>query len=181
MVLMLNDYGAMPVIQTFFAEPTIYQSFDLDAAVTVVDAKHARQHLDETHEAQEQVAFADLLLLNKVDLVSPQEIGILKRRLRAMNPHAKIYSTQKSKIDVEKILDVRAFDIEKKLEIDPEFLKEEAHEHDDSVSSIVLRETRPLALDKVDDWVFHWLSEKGTDVFRYKGILYIQGMKQRMV
>ncbi|MFD1676901.1 hypothetical protein [Alicyclobacillus fodiniaquatilis] len=82
--------------------------------------------------------------LNKVDLVTPSKLDDLTQRLRAMNPYAKIYQTQKSQIEIDKVLGVHAFDIEKKLEIDPHYLEEETHDHDDAVSSSVLRETKPL-------------------------------------
>lgn len=170
-----------PVIQTFFINEDIDSAYYLDSVITMVDARHADQHLDEGHEAQEQVAFADVLLLNKVDLVDTNELQSLEKRLRAMNPHAKIYQTHKSNIELEKILGINAFDIDQKLEIDPGFLQEEDHEHDDSVSSIVLREERPLDMDKIDKWVIGWVVNLGTEVFRYKGILYIKGVKQRVI
>lgn len=170
-----------PVAQTFFVDEEMATFYKLDAIVTVVDAKHANQHLDEGHEAQEQVAFADLLLLNKVDLVEEPELNSLEQRLRQMNPAAKIYHTQKSSIDVKKVLGIHAFDLEKKLEIDPGFLEEEDHDHDDSVSSIVLREEKPLDLKKLEMFVNQWIQRFGAEMFRYKGILYIKGIKQRVV
>lgn len=170
-----------PVIQTFYVEEEMDQAYSLDAVVTVVDAKHAEQHLDDGHEAQEQVAFADVLLLNKVDLASEDELKSLENRLRSMNPYARIYRTEKSKIETEKVLGITAFDISKKLEVDPGFLEEEDHEHDNSVTSIVLREERPLDLGKVEEWLFNWLSTRGADVFRYKGFLYINDVKHRVL
>lgn len=170
-----------PVAQTFFVDEEMASFYRLDAIVTVVDAKHAGQHLDEGHEAQEQVAFADVLLLNKTDLVPEEELHQLEGRLHSMNPAAKIYRTQQSRIDIGRILGIHAFDLEKKLEIEPGFLEEEDHEHDDEVTSIVLQEDRPLDLKKLEQFLSVWLSEHGADTFRYKGVLQIKGVDKRVV
>jgi G3E family GTPase len=99
-----------------------------------------------------------------------------------MNPTATIYRSEKSKIDIESLLNIYAFDLDAKLEIDPEFLLEEHdHEHDDEVGSIVLREDRPLDLDKVNEWIGEWVTERGTEIFRYKGILQIADWEERVV
>lgn len=170
-----------PVAQTFFADEEMAEFYNLDAIVTVVDAKHAGQHLDEGHEAQEQVAFADVMILNKTDLVSENELQQLEQRLRSMNQTAKIYRTQQSLIDIDHILGIGAFDLQKKLEIEPGFLEEEDHEHDDAVSSIFFRETRPLDLKKVERFINEWLVDHGVDTFRYKGVLNIKGVKKRVI
>ncbi|PYE45435.1 GTP-binding protein [Paenibacillus barcinonensis] len=171
-----------PVAQTFFVDPEIADFYKLDAVVTVVDAKHAGQHLDDGHEAQEQVAFADVMLLNKTDLVSAEELQQLENRLLNMNKTAKIYRTQQSSIDVKQILGIGAFDLDKKLEIEPEFLQEDHHHHhDDHVTSLFFRETRPLDLKKVERFINVWLQDHGVDTFRYKGILNIKGSKKRVV
>lgn len=170
-----------PVAQTFFVDEEIAEFYKLDAIVTVVDAKHAGQHLDDGHEAQEQVAFADVLLLNKTDLVSEDELQGLEQRLHAMNAAAKLYRTQQSQIDIRQILGIGAFDLEQKLEIEPGFLEEEHHDHDDEVMSVFFRETRPLDLKKVERFINEWLVDHGVDTFRYKGVLNIQGVKKRVV
>ncbi|MFC4601877.1 CobW family GTP-binding protein [Cohnella hongkongensis] len=170
-----------PVAQTFFVDQEIAENFKLDAIVTVVDAKHADQHLDEGHEAQEQVAFADVLLLNKTDLVSEEDLQKLEHRLRSMNSAAKLYRTQQSEINLQHILGINAFDLHQKLEIDPGFLEEEDHDHDDDVTSIFFRETNPLDLNKVERFINEWLVEHGADTFRYKGVLNIKGVKRRVV
>jgi G3E family GTPase len=170
-----------PVAQTFFVDEEMADFYRLDAIVTVVDARHAGLHLDDGHEAQEQVAFADVLLLNKVDLVNKEELTLLEKRLRIMNPTAKLYHTQQSKIELNYILGIHAFDLEQKLELDPGFLEEEAHEHDDEVTSLVFREVLPLNLDKLEKFLQVWLTEHGADTFRYKGVLNIQNVKQRVV
>ncbi|CAM4265482.1 GTP-binding protein [Paenibacillus alkaliterrae] len=170
-----------PVAQTFFVDEEMAEFYKLDAIVTVVDAKHADQHLDDGHEAQEQVAFADVLLLNKTDLVSPEDLKKLEQRLIAMNPAAKLHHTRQSQIDINKILGIDAFDLAKKLEIEPGFLTEEHHDHDDDVFSIFFREEQPLDMEKLETFLQEWLEDHGTDTFRYKGVLNIQGVKQRIV
>ncbi|MUG65507.1 GTP-binding protein [Paenibacillus campinasensis] len=170
-----------PVAQTFFVDEEISEFYKLDAIVTVVDARHAGQHLDEGHEAQEQVAFADVMLLNKTDLVSEEDLGQLEQRLRSMNQAAKIYRTQQSRIEIDRILGIGAFDLEKKLELEPGFLEEDHHDHDDEVFSIFFRESRPLDLNKVERFINKWLVDHGTDTFRYKGVLNIKGTNKRVV
>lgn len=175
----LADPG--PVAQTFFVDEEMAESYKLDAIVTVVDARHIGQHLDEGHEAEEQVAFADVILLNKTDLVTEQELTQLEARLRSMNGAAKYFRTCQSKIDIRNILGINAFDLDKKLEIEPGFLEEDHHDHDDEVTSFVLSEDRPLELKKLESFLSVWLSEHGADTFRYKGVLNIKGVKQRIV
>jgi G3E family GTPase len=170
-----------PVAQTFFVDEEIAKFYKLDAIVTVVDARHAGQHLDEGHEAQEQVAFADVLLVNKVDLVSEEELQKLEQRLVTMNPTAKQYRTNQSQINIDNVLGIDAFDLATKLEIEPGFLEEEAHEHDDEVASIFFREERPLDLKKLELFLQEWLEDHGPDTFRYKGVLNIKGLKKRIV
>ncbi|MEK5357833.1 CobW family GTP-binding protein [Paenibacillus sp. FSL L8-0709] len=170
-----------PVAQTFFVDELMANFFKLDAIVTVVDAKHAEQHLNEGHEAQEQVAFADVLLLNKSDLVAESDLLRLESRLKLMNPYAKVHRTQQSDIQMNHILGINAFDLEQKLEIDPGFLEEEDHEHDDEVFSIALIEKRPLHLEKVNKFINDWLVDHAVDTFRYKGILNIDKIDKRVV
>lgn len=114
-----------PVAQTFFVDEDIKDSFDLDAIVTVVDAKHVWQHIDDSNECQEQIAFADMILLNKIDLVTSTELDKLEQKIYSMNSMVKIYRTQNSQIDIDKILNVKSFDLKGKLEFKPDFLKED--------------------------------------------------------
>ena len=114
-----------PVAQTFFVDDEMKEYFSLDAIVTVVDAKHVLQHIDTSSECMEQIAFADVVLLNKTDLVTPQEVEDLEKRIRSMNVTTKLYRTENAVIDLDKILNVRAFDLGTKLEYDADFLKEE--------------------------------------------------------
>ncbi|WP_199330704.1 GTP-binding protein [Microcoleus sp. FACHB-68] len=169
-----------PVIQTFFMDEDVRSQTNLDAVVTVVDAKHIWEHWDSS-EAQEQIAFADVILLNKTDLVAPEQLDELEKRIRSMNAMAKIYRTQNAELDMDSLLGVKAFDLDRALEIDPQFLNEEAHEHDESVYSVALVETGALDGDKLNDWLANLLQTKGVDIFRMKGILNIAGEENRLV
>jgi G3E family GTPase len=119
-----------PVAQTFFTDEDVRAKTSLDAIVTVVDAKHVEARLGDTDTADDQIAFADVILLNKTDLVSPQELAKVERRLRAINPFAKIHHTARCEIALDKVLDRGAFDLERALALDPEFLAPAKHDHD---------------------------------------------------
>ncbi len=169
-----------PVIQTFFVDEDMREKLNLDAVVTVVDAKHIWQHWD-ADEAQEQIAFADVILLNKTDLVTPEQLEELENRIRGMNVMAKIYRTRNSELEMDALLGVNAFDLDRALEIDPDFLSEDAHEHDESVYSIALVEKGQLDGDKLNQWLGNLLQTQGPDIFRMKGILNIAGEDERFV
>ncbi|MBD2318373.1 CobW family GTP-binding protein [Phormidium tenue] len=169
-----------PVIQTFFVDEDVSAKTKLDAVVTVVDAKHISQHWD-AEEAQEQIAFADIILLNKTDLVSETELLELEQRIKSMNLMCKIYRTQNSEIEMDAVLGVGAFQLDRALQIDPEFLGEDAHEHDDTVKSVAIVEEGELYLPKVNAWISDLLREQGVDIFRMKGILNIKGIDERFV
>ncbi|ARV60677.1 cobalamin biosynthesis protein CobW [Nostocales cyanobacterium HT-58-2] len=169
-----------PVIQTFFMDEDMRDKLELDAVVTVVDAKHIWQHWD-ADEAQEQIAFADVILLNKTDLVTPEQLDELEKRIRSMNAMAKIYRTRNSEVSMEFLLGVKAFDLNRALEVDPEFLGEDAHEHDESVYSVALVAEGALDGDKLNNWMGNLLQTQGPDIFRMKGILNIAGEDNRFV
>lgn len=169
-----------PVIQTFFMDEDVQTQTLLDAVVTVVDAKHIGQHWD-ADEAQEQIAFADVILLNKTDLVTIAELDTLEQRIREMNALARIYRTQDAQIAMEQILGVQAFDLNQALSIDPDFLNESAHEHDESVYSIALVEPGALDAEKLNTWIGELLRTQGPDIFRMKGILNLAGEADRFV
>jgi G3E family GTPase len=169
-----------PVIQTFFVDEDVSAKTKLDAVVTVVDAKHISQHWD-AEEAQEQIAFADIILLNKTDLVSETELLELEQRIKSMNLMCKIYRTQNSEIEMDAVLGIGAFQLDRALQIDPEFLGEDAHEHDDTVKSVAIVEVGELDLPKVNAWISQLLREQGVDIFRMKGILNIKGINERFV
>ena len=169
-----------PVIQTFFVDEEIQTQLNLDAVVTVVDAKHIWEHWD-SDEAQEQIAFANVILLNKTDLVEPQQLEELEQKIRSMNGIVKIYRTQNSEIDMDSVLGVRAFDLEKALEIEPELLGEDAHEHDESVFSFAIVESGKVDLEKLNNWLSELLQNQGPSIFRMKGILNVANEDNRFV
>jgi G3E family GTPase len=170
-----------PVIQTFFVDEDMKEKLELDAVVTVVDAKHIWQHWD-ADEAQEQIAFADVILLNKTDLVEQQQLEELEKRIRSMNAMAKIYRTRNSELEMDALLGVKAFDLDRALEIEPEFLDEEHdHEHDETVTSVALVEGGALDGEKLNTWLSNLLQTQGPDIFRMKGILNIEGENERFV
>ena len=169
-----------PVIQTFFVDEDMHDQLSLDAVVTVVDTKHIWQHW-EADEAQEQIAFADVILLNKIDLVPLEVVDELETRIRSMNAIAKIYRTRNSELEIDNLLGVQAFNLDRALEIDPNFLGEDAHEHDESVYSIALTSEGELNGDKLTAWITELLRNQGPDIFRMKGILNIAGQDNRFV
>jgi G3E family GTPase len=169
-----------PVIQTFFMDEDVRSQTILDAVVTVVDAKHISQHWD-ADEAIEQIAFADIILLNKTDLVSPEELAEIERRIRGINALTKIYPTQNADVAIDDILGVSAFDLNRALTIDPAFLSEDTHEHDETVRSIAITEGGAIDADRLDVWIANLLRDRGTDIFRTKGILNLAGEDKRFV
>jgi G3E family GTPase len=169
-----------PVIQTFFMDEDVQTLTSLDAVVTVVDAKHIAQHWD-ADEAQEQIAFADVILLNKIDLISTEELGELEKKIRAMNAVAKIYRTQDAQVDMDALLGVEAFNLDRALEIDPNFLGEDVHEHDATVASVAIVESGAVDGERLNLWMSELLRYQGQDIFRMKGILNIAGEDNRFV
>ena len=170
-----------PVAQTFFVDDDIGQHYLLDAIVTMVDAKHAPQQLDEHHEAQEQVGFADRILITKTDLVQPEDVAQLRQRLVQMNPRAKIGEAHHGVAAIDDLLDIRGFNLNAILEIEPDFLTDVDHEHDDDVTSFVFRESKPLDLERVEDFLSGIVQVYGTNLMRYKGVLNIKGIDKRIV
>ena len=170
-----------PVAQTFFVDEDITQNFMLDAIVTLVDAKHAPLQLDEHHDAQEQVGFADRILLTKTDLVNPDEVRALRQRLARMNPRARIAESRQGVAALEDLLDIRGFNLNAILEIEPDFLSDVTHEHDDEITSFVFREKRPMDLEKIEDFLSAMVQVHGAQLLRYKGILNIHGVDRRVV
>ena len=169
-----------PIIQTFFVDEDVQNLTYLDAIVTVVDAKHISQHWDAV-EAVEQIAFADRILLNKIDLISAEELNLLASRIRQINAMAKIYRTQDAAVNLDDILGVNAFDLNRALAIDPEFLNEVAHEHDETVGSISLVIEGSIDVEKLNTWISELLRTQGQDIFRIKGILNITNNDCRYV
>jgi G3E family GTPase len=170
-----------PVAQTFFVDEDVSQNYMLDAIITLVDAKHAPLQLDEHHEAQEQVGFADRILLTKTDLATPAEVQALRQRLARMNPRASIAESHKGVATLDHILDIHGFNLNAILEIEPDFLSDVTHEHDDDITSFVFRDTRPMDLEKIEDFLSAIVQVHGASLMRYKGILNIAGVEQRVV
>ena len=160
-----------PVAQTFFVDDTVRTRTRLDAIVTVVDAKNLLARLDDSKEAAEQVAFADVIVLNKTDLVTPAELDAVEARIRSINNFARIHRTTRSAVALADVLDQGAFDLARVLEREPEFLEETAHEHDDDVASMSFELSRPVDPEKFNQWIGALLAEKGGDMLRTKGIL----------
>lgn len=197
----LADPG--PVAQTFFTDEEVKESFVLDGIVTVVDAKHVGLHFDDTREVREQIGFADVILLNKTDLVSPAELEKIEVRIRKMNPMAKLHRTENAAIDLDKVLNVGGFDLKRALELEPDFLKdaeddhdhehehegkdhheheeEPDHHHDEDVTSVGIRTPGDLDEKRLSDWLGTLLQTKGKDIFRMKGVLAIKGRDMRFV
>ena len=177
-----------PVAQTFFVDDEMAAQLKLDAIVTVVDAKHLLPHLDEEkpegveNEALEQLAFADRIVLNKIDLADDDELSEVESRIQEVNPLAPIIRTQHGKVNLDAILDVGAFSLDRVLADDPEFLDPDAeHQHDLTVTSVGIEVQGDLDLERLNDWLGNLLRTKETDIFRSKGILSIAGMEERYV
>jgi len=197
----LADPG--PVAQTFFTDEEVKESFKLDGIVTVVDAKHVGLHFDDMREVREQIGFADVILLNKTDLVSPAELQKIEARIRKMNPVAKLHRTENAAIDLTKVLDIGGFDLKRALELEPDFLKESEHghdhdhedkehhehaheeehdhHHDEDVTSVGISAPGDLDEKKLSDWLGTLLRTKGQDIFRMKGVLAVKGRDMRFV
>jgi G3E family GTPase len=171
-----------PVAQTFFMDEAIHDQYLLDAVVTVVDAKHADKTLDDHDEARRQVGFADRILLTKTDLVDDGgKVDGLMRRLRQMNPRALQKKVHMGNADIKELLDIRGFNLNAVLELDPEFLTSDYHEHDDEVKSFVWRDARPLNMEKIETFLSLMVQNYGEDLLRYKGVLNVQGEPRRMI
>ena len=169
-----------PVAQTFLQEEFVRSKTQLDAILTVVDAKHISVELEASREAKEQIAFADILLLNKIDLV--EDVDALETMLRAINPLAKIYHTKQSDIDLNLILSQNAFALDRTLVKDPEFLSHHHHHHhDDDVQSFSLETDKPMDRQKFSMWMQWVLEHFGMDMLRTKGIISFAGYEERFV
>lgn len=170
-----------PVAQTFFAEPSVSEFYMLDAILTVVDARHAQQQLTLHQEAQEQVGFADRLLLSKTDLVSKQELAALRQRLAAINGRAGMQKLSFGNVPLRDILNIRGFNLNAIIEMEPAFLGELGHRHGDGVQSFVYHQAQPLDLLQVENFLDAVVQLFGTQLMRYKGILHVADMPCRAV
>jgi G3E family GTPase len=170
-----------PVIQSFFVDEDLKSKVRLDAVITLVDARHIWQHLDQNREAREQIAYGDVVLLNKTDLATPEELDRLERRVRDLNILAKIYRTKDAAIPLDRILDVGAFDLSRRLEVSPGLMTADQHHHHSDIHSVSLREAGALDGRKLNAWLGGLLKTRGTDIFRMKGIVEVQGEARRVV
>ena len=170
-----------PVAQTFFVDEDVSERTRLDAVATIVDAKFLEARLDDSPEAAEQVAFADVLVLNKVDLVGADDLARLEARLRAINPYARILRSHRCDVPLDDILGLQAFDLTRVLQIEPDFLEAHDHEHDEAVTSLSLTADRPLEPERFMSWFQRLLAERGQDILRSKGILDFRGERERFV
>jgi len=183
-----------PVCQSFFVEEKIRDKYQIDAVITVVDANHIVQHLDEEkpegveNEAVEQIAFADRILLNKIDLVENDDTKLkaIEARIKAINKYAGIHRTQfaKEAPSMDLILDLNAFDLDRVTEMDENFLNEdEEHIHDQRVSSIgfVLGPDEQINLFDLQEWISKLIRTWNQDLFRYKGVIAVKGRDKKFV
>ncbi len=196
----LADPG--PVAQTFFMDDEIAESFLLDSILTLVDAKHAHQQLDTRQEARRQVGFADQIFISKSDLVSTEEVDDLSHRLKHMNPRAPQRRVHFGEVPISEVFDLRGFNLNTKLEIDPDFLNESAHDHhhhdhdhehgehcdhphhhhhDDDVKSFVFRADKAFNPAKLEDFLGAIVQVYGPKMLRYKGVLYMKGSDRKVV
>jgi G3E family GTPase len=197
-----------PVAQTFFMDDDVADHYVLDAVVTLVDAKHGQQQLNEHEEAQRQVGFADQIFITKTDLVASAEVDALRNRLIHMNPRAPIAGISKGIVPLNAVLDLKGFNLNAKLDIDPHFLKQDDHNHDhshdhdhsncghdhshdhqhhghaghtDRIQSFVFRSDKPFDHKKLEDFLGGMLEVFGEKMLRYKGVLFVKGSNRKVV
>ncbi|HZL40100.1 MAG TPA: GTP-binding protein [Pseudolabrys sp.] len=187
-----------PVAQTFFMDEQVGAKTKLDAVVTVADAKWLKDRLKDAPEAKNQIAFADVILLNKTDLVTPTELAEIEARIRGINPYARLHRTERAKIDIAEVLGRNAFDLGRILDIEPAFLeaavKDERvhdhdhhhhgglkHYHDEDMQSVSIKTDKPLNPDKFFTWVQDLVATEGKDILRCKGILNFKDDPERFV
>ncbi|HEY4141662.1 MAG TPA: GTP-binding protein [Pseudolabrys sp.] len=192
-----------PVAQTFFMDENVGARTKLDAVVTVADSKWLKDRLKDAPEAKNQIAFADVILLNKTDLVTPAELEEVEARIRGINPYARLHRTQRSQIDIAEVLDRNAFDLDRILDIEPAFLEAGddhdhhhdhdhghdhhhhhgglKHYHDEDMQSISMKTDKPLDPDKFFPWVQNLVATDGKDILRTKGIINFKDDPERYV
>ena len=182
-----------PVAQTFFVDENVGRKTRLDAVVTVADAKWLKDRLQDAPEAKNQIAFADVILINKTDLVSAAELDEVEARIRSINRYAKVHKTERAQVTLEEVLSRGAFDLDRILHLEPEFLQGDGHDHghhhhgglkhyhDEEMQSISLKSHRPLDADKFFPWVQDLVQKEGPNILRCKGILSFKNDDERFV
>ena len=169
-----------PVAQTFFMDEDVRAKTRLDAIVTVVDAKNLLARIEDSPEAEDQVAFADVILLNKVDLVGEAELAAVRAEIRAINPFARVIETERCDVDLGEVLDRGAFDLNRILTVEPDFLTSDHHHHDETVKSISLK-AGDMEPEPFFDWLNRATQEQGPKIRRLKGIIAFKGDPERYV
>ena len=201
----LADPG--PVAQTFFMDDEVAESYLLDSVLTLVDAKHANDQLDARQEARMQVGFADQIFLSKTDLVDEAAVDALQHRLRHMNPRAQIQKVHFGEVPLAKVFDLKGFNLNATLEIDPEFLTAQGddhhhhdhgheghdhgpgeacdhphhHAHDDDVKSFAFKSERAFNPTKLEDFLGAIVQVYGPKMLRYKGVLFMKGSDKKVI
>ena len=168
-----------PVAQTFFVDDTVRAKTKLDAIITVVDALNLPARLVDSHEAADQIAFADVIVLNKTDLVTPEQLVAVEAQIRKINKFARIHHAQKSNVPIAELLNQGAFDLNRVLAHMPDFLTDDEHEHNDDIASMSFEAEKPLDPERFNAWIGALLAEKGADMLRTKGILAYEGDDRR--
>jgi G3E family GTPase len=171
-----------PVAQTFFVDQDVGDATKLDAVVTVTDAKWLKDRLKDAPEAKNQIAFADVIILNKTDLVTETELAEVESAIRAINPYAKLHKTTRCELPIENLLDRNAFDLDRILDIEPDFLEAgHHHHHADDVRSMSFTIPGDVDPDKFMPWINDLSQAQGPNILRSKGILAFKGEPRRFV
>jgi len=189
-----------PVAQTFFMDEQVGAKTKLDAVVTVADARWLKDRLKDAPEAKNQIAFADVILINKTDLVEPPELAELEARIRGINPYARLHRTERAKVALDEVLGRNAFDLDRILDLEPAFLAADEHDHDhdhtdghhhhhgglkhyhdEEMQSVSLKTDKPLNPDKFFPWVQDLVATEGPNILRCKGILSFKADPERFV
>ncbi len=164
-----------PVAQTFFVDDLLRARTALDAIVTLVDAKTILDRLEDSAEARDQIAFADVIVLNKTDLVDAAHIDAVRDRLRRINATARIIPAARADVPIDAILGQQAFALSRALELAPDFLTDDSHEHNDDIQSLSFEVSKPLDQPRFEAWITALLAEQGANMLRTKGILWFAG------
>ena len=168
-----------PVAQTFFVDDTVRAKTRLDAIITVVDAKNVAARLADSAEAADQIAFADVIVLNKVDLVTPEHLAETEATLRRINRYAVIHHATRADVPIAQLLDQGAFDLSRVLARVPDFLESDEHGHNDDIASVAFEVKEPIDQARFQPWIGALLQEKGADLLRTKGVLAFKGEDRR--
>jgi G3E family GTPase len=175
----LADPG--PVVQTFFVDEQLKEKLFVNGVVTLVDAKHILQHIDENGEAEEQIGFADVILLNKCDLATEAELDGLEKRIREVNALAVIHRTTRAEIEISKVMDVGGFNLDRAMEVNPHFLEDGHHHHHSHISSVGIESEGDCDGKKLNDWINKLIQEQGADIFRMKGVFSVKNQPDRVI